>query len=542
MNVSNGIKYTLLLGNDGEGSAYEQQIPIAWEEGEGSFRKAVVRIAPTVEKGSVITASALLRIKDTASARVFMNGYQTWTYCPEYSSRSRIRGMHGIPNAIKHAFSLDRYGDYHFVDYPFKRGVVHGVSYCYFREGSKFLLIGSLDETNGYTLFEYSYKGQLLTIRRDCEELEVEGRFEVFSLFIAEGSEDEVFDAWFDAMDIKPITTEPISGYSSWYNRYQDISDSTITEDLTGCAKVMRGGELFQIDDGWEPFVGDWLECDSAKFPNGMRASAEAIHSNGYKAGLWLAPFVAQKGSKLIAEHPDWLYLHNGEPWLLGSNWGGFYSLDIDNPEVIDYIRRVFSRVFDEWGFDLVKLDFLYGAAPFGSETETRAGRMIRAMKLLREICGSHPILGCGVPVMPAFGLVEYCRVSCDVSLDWDDKPWMRMLHRERVSTRQAMGNTVFRRELNGRAYLSDPDVFFLREKNIRLSPAQKLKLAKINALFGGVLLTSDNIGEYDGSALAAYKDVMSLRGAKVTGVDVTGRTVTVRYMDGPEEESISFA
>ena len=244
MNVSNGIKYTLLLGNDGEGSAYEQQIPIAWEEGEGSFRKAVVRIAPTVEKGSVITASALLRIKDTASARVFMNGYQTWTYCPEYSSRSRIRGMHGIPNAIKHAFSLDRYGDYHFVDYPFKRGVVHGVSYCYFREGSKFLLIGSLDETNGYTLFEYSYKGQLLTIRRDCEELEVEGRFEVFSLFIAEGSEDEVFDAWFDAMGIKPITTEPISGYSSWYNRYQDISDSTITEDLTGCAKVMREDQL----------------------------------------------------------------------------------------------------------------------------------------------------------------------------------------------------------------------------------------------------------------------------------------------------------
>ena len=59
MNVSNGIKYTLLLGNDGEGSTYEQQIPIAWEEGEGSFRKAVVRIAPTVEKGSVITASAL---------------------------------------------------------------------------------------------------------------------------------------------------------------------------------------------------------------------------------------------------------------------------------------------------------------------------------------------------------------------------------------------------------------------------------------------------------------------------------------------------
>lgn len=541
MNLSDEIKYSLIIGNDEGGSSYEQEIPIAWEGEEGGLISVELRIAPVVEKGSVITAAASLGVKNAASARVFMNGYQTWTYCPEYTSKSRIRGMHGIPGAIKNAFSLDRYGDYHFVDYPYKRGIVHGFSYCYFREGEKFLLIASLDETNGYTLFEYDWSEETLSIRRDCEQLKVEGSFEVFGLFIAEGAEDEVFDAWFDAMGVSPITREPISGYSSWYNRYQNISEASILEDLSGCAKVMRGGELFQIDDGWEPAVGDWLECDGEKFPNGMRASAEAIHNNGYKAGLWLAPFVAQKGSKLVKEHPDWLYLHNGEPWLLGSNWGGFYSLDIDNPEVVDYVKRVFARVFDEWGFDLVKLDFLYGAAPFGSENETRAARMIRAMKLLRRICGDHPVLGCGVPVMPAFGLVEYCRVSCDVSLDWDDKPWMRLLHRERVSTRQAMGNTVFRRELNGRAYLSDPDVFFLREKNIRLSPAQKMKLAKINALFGGVLLTSDNIGEYDGAALAAYKDVMNLRGAKVTGVDVTGKTVTVRYMNGENEESISF-
>lgn len=541
MRVSNEIKYSLILGNEEGGSSYDRSLEIPWEEVSPALRTAELRITPVVERGRVITASASMKVLDTADTRAFMNGYQTWTYCPEYTAKSRIRGMHGIPKVVKSMFSLDRYGDYHFVDYPNKRGVVHGVSYCYFREGDRFLLIASLDETNGYTLFEYDYSAERLIIRRDCEELEVEGGFEVFSLFFAEGSEDEVFDAWFAAMGVKPITAEPISGYSSWYNRYQNISDETISDDLAGCAKALSSGDLFQIDDGWETFVGDWLDCDRKKFPRGMGVSAEAIHNNGYKAGLWLAPFVAQKGSKLIEEHPDWLYKHNGEPWLLGGNWGGFYSLDIDNPEVVDYIERVFARVFDEWGFDLVKLDFLYGAAPFGSEKETRAARMIRAMKLLRRVCGDHAILGCGVPVMPAFGLVEYCRVSCDVSLDWDDKPWMRMLHRERVSTRQAMGNTVFRRELNGRAYLSDPDVFFLREKNIRLSPAQKLKLAKINALFGGVLLTSDNIGEYDGSALAAFKDIMNLRGARVTGVDVTGRTITVRYMNGENEESISF-
>ena len=66
----------------------------------------------------------------------------------------------------------------------------------------------------------------------------------------------------------------------------------------------------------------------------------------------------------------------------------------------------------------------------------------------------------------------------------------MRLFHRERVSTKQAIGNTIFRRQLNGRAWLSDPDVFFLREENLRLTAEQKRKLAQVNALLGGVLLT----------------------------------------------------
>ena len=184
----------------------------------------------------------------------------------------------------------------------------------------------------------------------------------------------------------------------------------------------------------------------------------------------------------------------DGKPWSCGCNWGGFYSLDLDHPGVQDYLRRVFDRVLNEWGYDLVKLDFLYGVAPFGNERESRAGRMIRGMEFLRELCGDKLILGCGVPLMPAFGLVDYCRVSCDVSLDWDDTLLKRHIHRERVSTRQAIGNSIFRRQLNGRAFLSDPDVFFLRDENLKLSEAQKKKLYTVNALFGGVLFHSDNM------------------------------------------------
>ncbi len=540
MEIPSKIKINLTVSAGGGKASRDDAMDLERKPlpGGGSF--AVLRAKRRIH-GAVDSVTARLEVPVPDTARIFMNGFQTWTYCPEYTKKSRVRGLNGLPQALVNKFALDRYGDYHFVDYPYKKGELHGVSYCYFREGKRFLLIASLDETGGYTLFNYHASTGVLEIKRDAGGLEVDGEYTSLALFFAEGAENEVFDAWFREMDIHPITGVPISGYSSWYNRYQNINEQSISDDLAGCAKVMRGGELFQIDDGWEPAVGDWLECDEKKFPNGMRAAADAIHEKGYKAGLWLAPFAAQKGSRLISEHPDWLYMHEGKPWSLGSNWGGFFSLDIDNPEVVSYLEEVFRRVFDEWGFDLVKLDFLYGAAPFGNRSETRAGRMIRAMKLLRKLCGEHPILGCGVPVMPAFGLVEYCRISCDVSLDWDDKPWMRITHRERISTKHAMTNTVFRRELNGRAFLSDPDVFFLREKNIRLTKKQKMKLAELNALLGGVFLTSDNIGDYDGTKLREYRRLFALRDSKVTDVDADGKTVTVFYEHNGRKGSVSF-
>ena len=495
------------------------------------------RVVCNLPKGRLrsVTATAPLHVAD--GEKIFMNGYQTWTYCPEYTAQDMIRPHMPLPKAAVKKFALDRYGDYHFVDYPKQRGLTHGFSYCYFRLGDTYRLIASLDEKPGYTIFHYDANRGELTVERDCEGLRCGGDFHAFDLFYAVGDEDEVFDAWFEALGIRPRTEKRIAGYSSWYNRYQNINEASIAQDLAGCAALLEPGDLFQVDDGWEPFVGDWLEEDRAKFPRGMRAIVDAIHEKGLEAGLWLAPFVAQEGSALLREHPDWFLLHDGEKWLNGCNWGGFYSLDIDNPYVVAYLQQVFRRVFDDWDFDLVKLDFLYGAAPFGTETETRAGRMIRAMEMLREWCGYKKILGCGVPVMPAFGLVDYCRVGCDVSLDWDDKPYMRLIHRERVSTRHSIGNTVFRRQLNGRAYLSDPDVFFLRDDNVKLTQKRKNMLALLDAVLGGVLLHSDDMSKYSEEAKAQYQALRHLRSAQNVHIRTEGKWKLSCELDGQPYE-----
>lgn len=493
-------------------------------------------VSVDLPKGTICSASATISLQCSSDEKIFMNGYQTWTTCPEYSVTDKMRGLHHVPKFVVDKYGLDRYGDYDFVSYLNKAGVTHGESWCYFRHGKQFRLLASINEENGYTMFQYDANKSLLTMVKDCVGLEVSGSFPLFEFYYGEGAEKDVFNQWFTYLPRYRIPSEKIFGYSSWYNRYQDICEQTILEDLDGCKKIFEKGDLFQIDDGWEPAVGDWLEEDSTKFPSSMKSMTEQIHSAGFRAGLWLAPFVAEKKSQVYSQHPDWFLKKDNEKYYCGCNWSGFYALDIDNQEVQEYIRKTMNRVLNEWDYDLVKLDFLYAVAPFGNDKETRAGRMIRSMKFLREVCGDKLILGCGVPVMPSFGTVDYCRIGCDVSLDWDDVPYMRLLHRERTSTKNAIINTVYRRQLSGRAHGNDSDVFFLRSENIKLTQEQKENLAKLDALLSDVLLTSDDPGKYTDEMLRQYHEIRQLSKAKVLNVNTDHGIVIDYLLDGRTE------
>ena len=476
------------------------------------------------------------------SPKMFFNGFQSWTYSPEFTPEHRIRGAHGLLRPLSKMLALDHFADYHFIPYPHRKGILHGFSYCYFRENEHYTLIASLDERPGYTLFTYNCETGILFIERDCKGVSSqEENFTAFDLFYAQGGEEEVFNGWFDCMGIHNDPPK-IKGYSSWYNRYQRINEQNILNDLAGAKKFFTPGDLFQIDDGWEKHVGDWEAADKRKFPNGLKPIVDKIHASGFKAGLWIAPFVCEKKSLIYREHPDWLLRYKNGFWKNGPNWGGSYSLDIDNPGVQTYLREVFTRLFDEWGFDLVKLDFLYAAAPHhtgdhgkendGPFSESRAARMTRALKFLRECCKEKLILGCGVPLMPAFGLVDYCRIGSDMSLDWDDIFFMHILHRERVSTHHSVSNTIFRRQLDGRAFGIDPDVFFLRDSNLSLSEKERIYLASVNALLGSVWLTSDDLNLYDKKKTDMYKQLSKLCGAEDIHADPENMTIRFRLND----------
>ena len=182
---------------------------------------------------------------------------------------------------------------------------------------------------------------------------------------------------------------------------------------------------------------------------------------------------------------------------LAGCSWGGFYALDFYNEEVREYLRKVFKTVFEDWGFKMVKLDFLYAAALVVPKDKTRAQVMREVMEFLRELCKDKLLLGCGVPLTSAYGLVDYCRIGCDVSLDFDGGIIAKHLHKDGVSSQNAINNAVLRYELSGRAFLNDPDVFILRSDNVKMSVDERLTLSIANAIFGKVLFTSDDFMKY---------------------------------------------
>lgn len=491
-------------------------------ENANNYEKLSLTIWP-YEEIEIIELYGLMDYPFSKKEKIFVNGYQSWTDSREFFVHEKIRGISILAKPLMKKYQFDKYGDYTFAKYSKKPGEFHGFTYTYMRENQHFKLLGSLSEAQGYTIIEQSINKNSLLLRKDCGGLLINQPYSPFHIIWTEGTEDEVFDTYFDLMNVKKPKAKPMTGWTSWYNYYQNISETIIIDNLNSLQSAKKNIDVFQIDDGYQTAVGDWLSVDSNKFPKGMKWISDRIKSYGYKSGIWMAPFICETKSKIFEEKKHWLLKdRTGQLMSAGSNWSGFYILDIENTEVRAYIKESFRVALEEWGYDLLKLDFLYAACLLPTKHKTRGQIMTEAMAFLRECAGDKLLLGCGVPLGPAFGKVDYCRIGCDVGLDWNDKAYMRLFHRERVSTLNAIQNAIGRRQLNNRAFINDPDVFLLRDHNISLTQTQKETLALVNRLFGDFILTSDHVGEYDKSQHDLFDDIMRFRERKIERVEAS--------------------
>ena len=485
--------------------------------GDYDFMAKRAVIEPIVDVTVSSISVTLLDLDVVGADALFLNGYNSWTDSVERSPLARTRGLRGVPTAVINQWVLDNSGDYRFVAQSGMPGGQHGVGYGYLRYGDRVVLMGSLDEDSGYTVVRESARGNAMKLEKEppARTIRAGEKREIVSFAVCEGTLTTAFGRYAKLAGISCRPAPALVGYSSWYRHYGNISANALLHDLEATAALYDGRELgscravFQIDDGYAK-VGDWLAPDPVRFPDGMAGFPAACAERGLIPGIWLAPFLVEKESAVATEHPDWL-LRNaaGELVAAGGNWSGAWALDTRNPSVREHIAHFMGTVTREWGYKLLKLDFLFGACLEPHDGMNRGQLMADALDLLRSSVPEGTWFDmCGVPLMSAFGRTEYCRVGCDVGLDWDDVPYMRLLHRERVSTKRSLANTIGRSHLDGVVFRNDPDVFFLRS-DVKLTDAQRSRLLHADATLGGVFFTSDDASLWDDGQRTAFDDAL---------------------------------
>lgn len=463
------------------------------------------------------------------AGRIFCNGFQSWSESASFLKYDQMKGLRFWAKPL-----MQPYGDYSYYDYPGNKGTLHSWNYTWVQQpGKRVLIIGSLDEYSAFTNFVHFSLENRLEARRDVRGWQLSGETILADLFTTENSERGAFQHYLMLANTSELTVSPAIGWTSWYHYYTGITEQIVLQNLEAFKQQQLPIDIFQIDDGYQQYVGDWLLVNK-KFPNGMAKIAREIKAAGCKPGIWLAPLAAERKSALVKNHPDWILKdEHGKMLRIGYNplWSGwFYALDICHPEVRAYIAEVFRVVTQEWGFELLKLDFLYGACLRPREGMSRAAVMADAMQLLRTAAGDAKILGCGIPMGTAAGFTDYCRIGADVHLRWEFNLLKWAGNRERVSTFLALKNTIHRRQLNGHAFINDPDVFMLRRKKQGLKPHEQYTLLLVNLLFGDLLFTSDNIADYDAKTSALYRSIFPLLKKKDVMVEQSGEVYKATF------------
>ena len=155
-----------------------------------------------------------------------------------------------------------------------------------------------------------------------------------------------------EAPDVRP----PVMGWSSWNAFMVDISDTTIMEQadlLLSSGLFDAGYDHVNVDDGFFGFRGadGRMNCHPDRFPGGMKAVADHIHSLGMKAGIY-----SDAGDNTCGS------VYNDDRNGVGA---GLYGHDIQDAELY----------FREWGYDFIKIDYC-GGQRLGLDERTRYERI----------------------------------------------------------------------------------------------------------------------------------------------------------------------
>lgn len=155
------------------------------------------------------------------------------------------------------------------------------------------------------------------------------------------------------------VVKRPPMGWNSW-NTFADKIDENIVRTMADVmvdeGYLAAGYEYLVIDDCWslrERDENGRIVVNPEKFPNGMKAVADYVHSKGLKFGMY----------SCVGNY----------------TCGGF-------PGSFEY-EFIDAQTFAEWGVDFLKLDYCY------KPVSEQGAKLYRRMALALDNCGRDILL-----------------------------------------------------------------------------------------------------------------------------------------------------
>ena len=306
----------------------------------------------------------------------------------------------------------------------------------------------------------------------------------------------------------------PPTGWCSWYCFGPTVTSRQVLDNLDFIARNSPGLKYIQIDDGYQPAMGDWLETGSA-FGGDVKGVLKQIRERGFAPAIWVAPFIAEEKSHLFQQHPDWFVKDlEGKPLradrVTFGGWrrGPWYALDGTHPQAQKHLELIFHTMRQEWGCTYFKLDAnFWGAIHGGRFHDPRATRIEayrRGMQAILRGGGDSFILGCNHPIWPSLGLIHGSRSSNDIKRSWD-----------RVKT--TAQQNLSRNWQNGRLWWNDPDAVVLTGQ---LGEDEFRFHATAIYASGGMVLSGDDLTKISPERLAMLKKLLPPTGVAATFQD----------------------
>ena len=292
----------------------------------------------------------------------------------------------------------------------------------------------------------------------------------------------------------------PPTGWCSWYCFGPRVTAKQVLDNLDFIAKYTPGLRYVQIDDGYQPAMGDWLETGAA-FGGDVQGVLKQIRERGFEPAIWVAPFVAEEKSHVFQQHPGWFVKDaDGKPMrsdrVTFGGWrrGPWYVLDGTHPEVQQHFEKFFRTMKREWGCTYFKLDAnFWGAIHGGRFYDPRATRIEayrRGMQAILRGVENSFVLGCNHPIWPSLGVIHGSRSSNDIKRTW-----------ERIET--TARQNLSRNWQNGRLWWNDSDAIVLTGD----LPDNEFQF-HATAIYasGGMLLSGDDLTKISAEKLAMLR------------------------------------